>query len=77
LNRYDPRPDAELTNVPFCVGATALLQRARALFGVKDPLASTEDLMRCGAAAFTVAQRLYERDLCLISLALAQQVSSE
>ena len=72
LNRYDPRPEAELTNVPFCVGATALIQRAYAVHEISLPFAAPEDLLRCGAAAFDVAQRLYERDLCLSSIALAQ-----
>jgi hypothetical protein len=76
-SRYDPRPDAKLTNVPFCVGATALLQRAYAITDdMSLPFTSDADLIGCGKAAFETARRLYERDLCLLSLALAQHERS-
>jgi len=75
-NRYDPRPEAKLTNIPFCVGATALIQRAYATHPFSLPFAEPEDLLRCGSAAFVVAQRLYERDLCLASIALVQHNDS-
>jgi len=76
LDRHDPRPDAMLANVPFCSGATALLQRAYATWGVSLPFVDPEDLVRCGVAAFDVAQRLYERDLCLMSMAIEQERGS-
>jgi hypothetical protein len=76
LERYDPRPDAVLANVPFCSGATAFLQRAYATWGISLPFADPEDLLRCGVAAFDAAQRLYERDLCLMSMAIEQETGS-
>jgi hypothetical protein len=72
LDRYDPHSDAVLANVPFCIGATALIQRAYATYGISLPFVGPEDLVRCGVAAFDVAQRLYERDLCLMSIAIEQ-----
>ena len=72
-DRYDPRPDAKLANVPFYTGATALIQRAYAIFEVSLPFVDPESLLRCGAAAFNVAGRLYERDVCLMSMAIEQQ----
>jgi len=72
LDRHDPRPEATLADVPFCTGATALIQRAYAIFDIRLPFASPEDLVRCGTTTFKVAQRLYERDLCLMSLAIEQ-----
>mgnify|MGYP006423394185 CR=1 FL=1 len=76
LDRHDPHPDAVLANVPFCSGATALLQRAYATWGISLPFVDPEDLVRCGVAAFDVAQRLYERDLCLMSIAIEQEKGS-
>jgi hypothetical protein len=77
LNRFDPRPDARLTHIPFCVGATAIIQRAYAVYGISLPFTGPEDLLRCGVASFGVAQRLYERDLCLASMAIAQNETSD
>lgn len=76
LDRHDPHPDAVLANVPFCCGATALIQRAYAAYGISLPFVGPEDLVRCGVAAFDVAQRLYERDLCLMSIAIEQAEAS-
>jgi hypothetical protein len=76
LDRHDPHPDAVLANVPFCCGATALIQRAYAAYGISLPFVGPEDLVRCGVAAFDVAQRLYERDLCLMSIAIEQEEAS-
>lgn len=77
LDRHDPHPDDTLADVPFCTGATALLQRTYALFGNRLPFANPEDLIRCGVAVFGIAQRLYERDLCLMSLAIEQHHSDD
>jgi hypothetical protein len=73
LNRFEQLEGANpLTNVPFAVGAVALLQRAQALTRWRHSLPSQHDLPRYAVAAFTVASRLYERDLCLVDLALRQ-----
>jgi len=64
LNRRDPRPDAKLANVPFCTGATALIQRVYAIHGITLPFVGPEALAQCGLKAFDIARRLYERDLC-------------
>ena len=73
LQRYDPHEEAYLTNVPFLVGATAVLQRAHARdSSLHLPFDNTYQLVRSGGAAYAVAPALFERDICLISLALEQ-----
>ncbi len=75
--RYLAKPDNTLQQVPFLVGATALLQRMHAAGHVRlqifeDPA----DLIECGRLAHAGSRALYERDLCLVSLSLRQQSSA-
>ena len=75
LSRFDPPNRHRLINIPFTLGATALILRARAHWPSQmETLEKNIRLWReLGLAALDAAPDLFARDLCLTELAIVQE----